>query len=123
MHGSPAGKIDNRDLWKNYNYRDFGITSEPYFDIDFNNVFYLTDTGRCWDGEKYSVWDKVQSSFTQKFHTTDQIIEALKTDSLPGQIMITTHPQRWTDNKIEWGIELISQKAKNVIKSFLVEIK
>lgn len=121
MHGSPVGKIDNRDLWKNYNYRDFGIIGEPYFDIDFNNVFYLTDTGRCWDGEKYSVRDKVQSSFTQKFHTTDQIIEALKTSRLPGQIMITTHPQRWTDNKIEWGIELVSQKVKNVIKSFLIK--
>ena len=42
-------------------YNDFGIIGEPYFDIDFNNVFYLTDTGRRWDGEKVSVRDKVGS--------------------------------------------------------------
>ena len=45
MHGSPLSKWDNRDLWKKYDYRDFGIIAEPYFDIDFNEVFYITDTG------------------------------------------------------------------------------
>jgi hypothetical protein len=25
MHGSPLSKWDNRDLWKKYNYREFGI--------------------------------------------------------------------------------------------------
>ena len=41
-----------------YSYQDFGIIGEPYFDIDFNKVFYLTDTGRCWDGDKFNVRDK-----------------------------------------------------------------
>ena len=119
MHGSPTSKIDNKDIWKTYNYRDFDIMGEPYFDVDFNKVFYLTDTGRCWDGEKYSIRDKVQSSFTQKFHTTDQIIEALKTNSLPHQIMIITHPQRRTNNFAEWLTEYIWQSVKNQIKSRL----
>jgi hypothetical protein len=61
MHGSPLSKWDNRDLWKKYNYRDFGIIGEPYFDMDFDDVFYLTDTGRRWDGDKVSVRDKVKS--------------------------------------------------------------
>ena len=49
MHGSPLSKWDNRDLWKRYNYRDFGIIAEPYFDLDFDEVFYITDTGRSWN--------------------------------------------------------------------------
>ena len=57
MHGSPLSKWDNRDLWKKYNYRDFGIIAEPYFDIDFSDVLYLTDTGRRWDGSDVSVRD------------------------------------------------------------------
>jgi len=76
MHGSPASRYDNRDLWKQYNYRDFGVVGEPYFDVDFEDVFYLTDTGRCWDGDKYSVRDKVKSSFTQSYHSTTDIIRA-----------------------------------------------
>ena len=49
MHGSPLSKWNNLDLWKKYDYRDYGIIVEPYFDVDFDEVFYLTDTGRRWD--------------------------------------------------------------------------
>lgn len=119
MHGSPTSKIDNKDIWKIQNYKDFGIIGEPYFDVDFNKIFYLTDTGRCWDGDKYSVRDKVNSTFTQKFHTTEQIIKAVKTGNLPDKIMITTHPQRWTDNFAEWLVEYIWQSLKNKVKYFL----
>ena len=59
MHGSPRSRFDNKSLWKKYDYKDYGIIGEPYFDIDFNDVFYLTDTGRRWDGDKVSVRDKV----------------------------------------------------------------
>jgi len=46
MHGIPLSKFDNRLLWAKYDYRDFGIIAEPYFDIDFDEVLYLTDTGK-----------------------------------------------------------------------------
>jgi len=62
MHGSPRSPFDNKAIWKKYDYRDYGIIGEPYFDIDFNKVFYITDTGRRWDGDKVSVRDKVKSS-------------------------------------------------------------
>jgi len=119
MHGSPASRYDNRDLWKQYNYRDFGVIGEPYFDVDFEDVFYLTDTGRCWDGDKYSVRDKVKSSFTQSYHSTTDIIRAAKAGTLPPRMMITTHPQRWTDNAVEWLLEWVMQNVKNVVKRWL----
>ena len=59
MHGSPLSKYDNRKLWERYDYRDYGVLGEPYFDIDFSKVLYLTDTGRRWDGERVSVRDKM----------------------------------------------------------------
>lgn len=62
MHGSPMSRWDSRLLWKYYDYKEFGIIGEPYFDVDFDEVLYLTDTGRRWDGEKVSVRDKAQSS-------------------------------------------------------------
>ncbi len=120
MHGSPMSKYDNRSLWKKYSYQDFGIIGEPYFDVDFNKVLYLTDTARLWNGQKYNIRDKVKTLFEQKFRTTDEIIETVKNNALPAQIMITTHPQRWTDNKAEWLVELISQKIKNSIKNKIV---
>lgn len=123
MHGSPTSKYDNRTLWQNYNYRDYGIIGEPYFDVDFTKVFYLTDTGRCWDGERFSVRDKVVSAFEHTYHSTNQIINAAIEGTLPNQIMITTHPQRWTDNKLEWILEWGMQNIKNTIKTMIVKQK
>ena len=49
MHGSPYSKWDNRKIWKKYNYKDSNIIAEPYFDVDYDKVLYITDTGRRWN--------------------------------------------------------------------------
>lgn len=116
MHGSPASLHDSMDLWKTYDYHDYEIVGEPYFDVDFNKVFYLTDTGRRWDGDKVSVRDRVNSGFELSFHDTADIIAAAERGALPNQIMFTFHPQRWNDNTYLWIKELVLQNAKNVVK-------
>jgi len=129
MHGSPLSKFDNREIWKKYNYKQLGLIAEPYFDLDFNRVFYLTDTGRKWDGDKVSVRDKVmegrvidnEAFLKSRFHTTQDIISAIKGSKFPDQVMMTFHPQRWTDNKAEWCEELIVQNVKNIAKAVLVK--
>ncbi len=127
MHGSPKSAFDNRDIWKKYDYKQLGIFGEPYFDIDFNKFFYLTDTGRCWNGYKYSVRDKMpqQEQWIKQglvFRTTNDIIKATKENKLPNQIMITVHPQRWTNNYFEWTKELLFQRAKNMVKWGLINL-
>ena len=58
MHGSPSENIDNRTIWRFFNYREWGVICEPYFDMDHTCMLYLTDTGGRWDGEKYNFRDK-----------------------------------------------------------------
>ncbi|MBD3309549.1 hypothetical protein GF348_24430 [candidate division KSB3 bacterium] len=119
MHGSPLSKYDNRELWNVYDYRDYGIIGEPYFDIDFNEVLYLTDTGRAWNTSGGNVRDRVQSGFNYNFKSTPDIIRALENDELPDKIMLNVHPHRWFDNYFLWAKELVFQKTKNIIKLFL----
>ncbi|MCL1867487.1 MAG: hypothetical protein FWF72_00840 [Paludibacter sp.] len=121
MHGSPTSKFDNRSIWKSNNYRDYNIIGEPYFDIDFNKIFYITDTGRTWDGERFSVRDKVKSNFNIHIKTTAKFIKAIEQQQLPNQIMITTHPQRWSDNRFDWTKEFILQSAKNTVKRIIIK--
>lgn len=129
MHGSPRSPYDSKDLWNVYNYKDLGIIGEPYVDIDFSRLFYLTDTGRRWDGYKVSVRDKIpqhQERWIQEgkvYHNTQDILHALTTHQFPSQLMLTTHPQRWTNNKLQWGKELLLQNAKNIIKGMLIRRK
>ena len=123
MHGSPLSKWDNKDIWEKFDYRNFDIIAEPYFDIDFNKVFYMTDTGRRWDGNGFSVRDKVDTNKKinnrLSFRSTMDIISAAKHGLLPDKIMITTHPQRWDDKFLPWARELVWQNVKNTVKKWI----
>ena len=128
MHGAPTSQYDSKDIWQFASYKkDFNLIGEPYFDVDFSDLFYLTDTGRRWDGYKVSVRDKIpmyQDIWTANgwvYKRTDDIIRACQSGSLPSRIMITTHPQRWTDSKAKGLQETIVQNLKNTIKYALIK--
>lgn len=127
MHGSPRSPWDSKDIWKKYDYHELGIENEPYLDTDFSQVFYLTDTGRRWDGYKVSVRDKIpqyQDLWERQgltFHSTDNLIEGLCKGLIPKRLMLTVHPQRWNPFGPEWCKELLLQNAKNIVKSVLVK--
>jgi hypothetical protein len=169
MHGSPLSRFDNRIIWEKYDYRELGIIGEPYLDVDFSEVFYLTDTGRRWDG--VSVRDKVGSRQYEvsrrkaedrsqrseggnqkseirnqkseirsqragklmneekmtlneklglRFRSTGDIIETACNGLLLDRIMITVHPQRWSDSFIPWFKEFVWQNVKNQVKKYVV---
>jgi hypothetical protein len=155
MDGSPLSGYDNRDLWNGkamsdelvssnsfhsplithssspptqYSFKTYGLLGEPYFNLNFDEVFYLTDTGRRWDGWKVSVRDKVpqQQQWIKQglvFHSTEDIINAATKGQLPDNIMFTFHPQRWNDRFLPWMKELVLQRVKNVVKRGLLKTR
>lgn len=128
MHGSPRSKFDNKEIWKKYDYKSLDIIGEPYYDVDFDKVFYLTDTGRRWDGWKTSVRDKVpqQADWIKKglvYHSTNDIVTALINNKLPNKIMFTMHPERWNNGGFPWLKALVFQVIKNEVKKILIRNK
>ena len=122
MHGSPRSDYDNKDVWQDYDYRSYEIIGEPYFDTDFDSVFYITDTGMMWDGFKVSVRDKVKFSKNwPQYNSTPDIINAVKDGSFPENCMMNFHPQRWTDRTDLWVKERILQSIKNQVKAAIVK--
>ena len=128
-HGSPRSNLDNRCLWDYYDYREAGIICEPYNDLDYRQVLYLTDTGRRWDGYKMSIRDKIPHAQEQwqqmglTFHTTDDIILAAEENRLPEQFMLSTHPQRWVGDTKQWLWEYGSQEVKNRVKQIVMKVR
>lgn len=128
MHGSPLSSFDNRTIWKKYDYKKLGLIAEPYFDLDFNKTFYITDTGRRWDGDKFNVRDKAPQAnpLTNKdflnlhFHSTQDLIQTIEQGNFPNQVMFNFHPQRWNDAFFPWMKELVLQNVKNQVKRVLV---
>lgn len=129
MHGAPTSQWDGRDLWQKYDYHTLGIVGEPYLDCNYSELFYLTDTGRCWDGFHFSVRDKIPVYQDQwmkaglTYHSTQDICKAVRKKRFPTAVMITTHPQRWTDRTAAWVRELVWQNTKNIVKRALIYAK
>jgi hypothetical protein len=149
MHGSPLSPADSRGLWKYYDYRTMGIIAEPYFDFSLEDMLYLTDTGRRWDGSSVSIRDRVYlrndsyySGWKRKplpgsamlmteksdklqrryrLRKTDNILQAISSGNLPERLMITFHPQRWNDSTLPWLREYLWQNSKNAIKFLMVK--
>ena len=56
-------------------------------------------------------------SFDRRYH------KGLRDGSFPKQVMMTTHPQRWTDDNVAWWKELILQNIKNAVTWLKLQIK
>ncbi|NLE34331.1 MAG: hypothetical protein GX622_04455 [Bacteroidales bacterium] len=147
MHGSPTSRYDSRLIWKYYDYSNAGIICEPYFDISLEDILYLTDTGRRWDGTAVSIRDRIYDRDTGfysgwirkpvpgsamaanetamalnnrlRFRNTGEIIINLASPLFPERLMLTIHPQRWNSGACGWIRELVGQNIKNVAKFFL----
>lgn len=152
--------VDRGEIWnlepgtRNfYDYRDYGIICEPYFDIDFSEIAYYTDTGRRWDG-RFAVRDKIgrkekggrskkngasenkafdisdpqlithdSRNIWPTYRTTNDMIKAIKAGTFPKKAMLTFHPQRWHDKPLPWLKELVWQNVKNQGKRMLIGLR
>ncbi|MEG1555146.1 MAG: hypothetical protein RR356_00260 [Bacteroidales bacterium] len=122
MHGSPLSKWDNCKLWDKYDYRSMGIIGEPYLDVDYSKILYITDTGRSWNSAKVSVRDKVKDGLKVSIKNTTHLISLLDGHQLPDKIIMNTHPQRWFNFGFGWLREFVIQNIKNKVKRILIKL-
>lgn len=131
MHGSPLSRTDNRAIWKSFNYHDYGINLEPYFDVDYSKYFYITDTGRKWNSDEVNVRDKlmdIKTSVTMNaltnisFKSSSDIIDLIHQNRMPDKLIINTHPHRWFRPGLGWIKEYIGQNIKNLGKRVVVKL-
>jgi len=122
MHGSPLSKYDNRDLWKWYDFSDFGIEGEAYLSMAEANVQYLTDTGRSWSA-KHSIRD-VMPGATKALpvESTNDLIRYIRS-SRKESFYLTIHPERWAGSNKEWIVGYAKDLAVNTAKSILMAIR
>lgn len=117
MHGNPLSPIDNRDLWKKYDFKEFGINGDAYLSIDFNKVVYISDTGRSWNGAMHRIKDVVDANNSHHVmvKSTDDIIELIENEK-EKRLYILTHHEKWNDSFSDWLITLISHDIKKPVK-------
>jgi hypothetical protein len=121
MHGRPFSKHDNRDLWKNLEYKNklenLNI-SELYLDIDYKEILYINDTGRNWLTNKDNKRDHVFSNLNADFESVISLKEYLK-DNPNNLIVFQIHPERWSISNIDWIHQYLMDFTVNNIKRLL----
>jgi len=118
MHGSPLSRHDNRNLWKEYVFGEFGVTGEAYLSMAGNGLCYLTDTGRNWSG-KHSVRDAMPGADPAPVETTDDLIHWVESFGVE-ELYLTVHPERWAASEEEWVAGCMKDIVVNVGKMFLM---
>ena len=120
MHGRPFSKWNNQDLWKHCNYHDVGILLDVYQDMDWQEYVYFTDTGRSWNSPE-NRRDRIPSGHLESIPDI-RITDALASfvESYRGKVVISTHPERWSDNLISWILCLLQDRLINQTKRLLI---
>jgi hypothetical protein len=123
MHGRPLLPWDNRRIWQYVTPAQFNLSGECYLSIDYDSIQYFSDTGRTWHPGKYNIRDHVQNSRTPHLLTrSEELIRFLQTNVI-SNVCILTHPNRWSDGKIELIISAGTDFAINQIKKLLLLVR
>lgn len=121
MHGNSLSKWDNRDLWKKYNFKDYGIMGEAYLSVNFGDLFYASDSGGSWKNKGFRVRDIVSSTYSDSFkiNYTNDIIMIIRNKNIKKKYILA-HPDRWNDSLVDWSFEYISKNIRNIGKTGVV---
>jgi hypothetical protein len=125
MHGNPLTRWDNRDLWREHDFKGFGILGEAYLSFDSHSIAYLSDTGRTWGPEfKTKDWllpradGKEPSYVMPRVHSTDDVITVIRQHHCD-RLYFNIHPGRWGDGVLGWAGPFAKDEAVNLVKQVL----
>lgn len=122
MHGRPLSPYDSRDLWQHYDYRQFDLIGEAFLSINYDDIFYFTDTGRSWSNTSSNIRDKVESKMQTNVKNTDDLIHFIHKNT-DKKIAIVAHPERWALTRTEYFFVLIKDLITNLIKQVIKLIR
>jgi len=116
MHGSPLSRWNNLDIWKKIACEDYGLTGDASISIDYQDIYYFTDTGRSWNADVYNIRDRVASKNPpSSIHTTNDLIRFIKSEP-ESPVFINSHPNRWSGNFFDHSVCVASDTAANWLK-------
>lgn len=120
MHGRPLLPYDNRDMWRSEARKrilreQFSIIGEVYLDISYQNLAYISDTGRNWRSGKNNIRDMVVSEIETEFDTGRAMLSYFS-EAPHSPLVFQTHPERWTDNVSGWAVQWLTDEAINFLK-------
>jgi hypothetical protein len=119
MHGGPLSRFDNRDIWKQFSFKELGVFGEAY--LSLSDLTYFSDTGRNWAGHNNMRDHLRQGTSFQPCTTTNELIYYLKQSQF-ARVYLTVHPERWNRSGFGWLASYCIDAAVSMGKKILVVI-
>ncbi|MHA1468780.1 MAG: hypothetical protein ACTSP6_11990, partial [Promethearchaeota archaeon] len=104
---------NSKNVEKKYN-----LIGEIYLDIDYSDIAYINDTGRNWNSTKSNLRDKVNSKIKTDFSSSQRLLNYLNNEPHP-KLIFQIHPERWSDNYLEYIVQFLKDKSINFVKCLL----
>ena len=119
MHGAPLSKYNNEDLLVGINLKLFKLSADATLSFRNTDLVYLTDTGGKWNSsDKNNLRDYVGKSDKNFISPTNKYF-ATWVNKLKKPIIISTHPERWANNNLDFILAEIRDRVANFIKKLL----
>ena len=117
MHGSPGRKHSSYKLWDKYNYKIKEIIGDANLDVNFNDIYYITDTGRSWANEN-NLRDYAEGSLVHSISNNIDLIKFIKNNN--NSLILQNHPERWISNIFEfsrsYSLDFLTNNLKKIYK-------
>jgi len=119
-HGSPLSKYDSRDLWKSEPFSKYGILGDA--SISINGTAYFSDTGGKWNSTA-NIRDRMTNSTNHPpIEKTKDLVDFIKTNDHI-TIYLNCHPERYSTNHFEAGIQSLMDGIFNIGKMGVIKIR
>ena len=96
MHGKPLSRINNLDLWKSYDFRDYEIEGEAYLTPEYSGIYYFSDTGRSWKSKSEANYKDYTNGLSSEKVVRTQDLKDFIRNERPDKLILMTHPERWS---------------------------
>lgn len=122
MHGRPLSKINSLDFWSEFLLQDFQLKAEAFLSVDYEDVFYFTDTGRTFAETSANLRDKVSSLASPGVSSSADLIHFFKHQN-PDKVALVVHPERWSIGAFDWGSQMLKDMGINTVKKGLALVR
>ena len=121
MHGNPLTPWNNKDFWQHFSISRFGLLGEAYISIQNPDLFYVTDTGRGWNRERFNLKDNFSGSSVSllpSISTTWRLANIID-EKKYSKMYLQIHPNRWSWWWLQWYRQLGEDLLLNWMKVVL----
>jgi hypothetical protein len=115
MHGSPLSREGNMTIWNHWKFADYDLR-DCILSHDYTGHAFFTDSGRTFGVSGANLRDELgNADGYADVRSTQQLCEFLMARKAD-RIMISCHPERWSDAALDWSVQFAKDQAVNLIK-------